>query len=305
MSGDVTLIKISIDLEIYGDGDGLVCQTVIAPGLEILNALTDLRVQAIFYVEVMHLQILKKHNSENYWKVIHLLRRIINEEQEVGLHVHPQWFLYDELPAHIVPKGEGSCRYWSENDQRCYFLNVKRAVEILKQDLPGLTFSSYRSGGLKAPINTSFYENLQRYFDIRKISNFSEFEAYFDGVNVVCPAGLKSMNTPLVAIQYGRMTKIISTLYRKLILRSYSRRTKQIAKQREPMIKRPKSKPQVIDYMEVCPLILPVILKIFHPSKCDYYLLMHTKNFFGPRSFQMFLRLCVFLNLLETRNDKR
>ena len=292
---------ITVDVEIFGNGDGSVESCIIEPGRMILHRLNQAEVKGVFFIEVLHLSILFTHDREAYDSIVSFLMDVLISEHKFGLHVHPQWLEYEVLSGQLVPRGVDSTEVSNSLDCYTMYNKTQAAIDLLAKNGMDFNFEYFRAGGLMSPRDAKFYSDFSSLFGITKFSNFTRCSSLFGCLDTKAPKELDWNEIHLISVKVSSFVRLFSSFYRRFVIKQKSNRTFSVkptcsVSQTLPISTQNKT----IDYMDVCPILLPFLIKKEAQRMCEgKMLLMHTKNFFGGKSFYFFLKLSHLLRLLK------
>lgn len=83
---------LTIDYEIFGNGEGSLEEHILKPTEQLKEVLNDVDTKLVFFVEAAELEKIEKEGSDRaVVQVNRQIRDLYEKGHEIGLHLHPQW----------------------------------------------------------------------------------------------------------------------------------------------------------------------------------------------------------------------
>lgn len=159
-------IYITLDYELFlNDITGDVDHCLIIPTQELLKVLNKYQVKATFFVDMAYIYRLNELRNdyptlqEDWEKVTDQVQSLASQGQEVGLHLHPQWF-YSEFNGTewVVDFEHYKLSDMPENDACEKFEVCHKMLE----EIIGSKVDSFRAGGFSIQTFKSFYQIMMK-----------------------------------------------------------------------------------------------------------------------------------------------
>jgi len=158
-------IYITLDYELFlNDLTGDVDNCLITPTNKLCTILNKHNIKATFYIDMAYIYRIyelrdRYHNlAEDYLKVTRQVKELYNNGQQIGLHLHPQWFFskYDGTQW-IVDFEHYKLSDMPEQDACSMF----KACKIMLEQITGGKICSFRAGGYSIQTFHPFADLLQ------------------------------------------------------------------------------------------------------------------------------------------------
>jgi hypothetical protein len=84
----------TLDYEIYGNGEGSLMELVLEPAAELKRIFEDAGAKLVVFVEAAELEMIAATRSDpDIDAVEQQIRDFRRDGHEIGLHIHPQWYV--------------------------------------------------------------------------------------------------------------------------------------------------------------------------------------------------------------------
>lgn len=192
---------LTFDYELFLGKDSGTCQkSIIEPTEEIIKILKKFNSKAIFFVDAAYLLLLRQYRHPDLKKIEQQLRKIVELDSSIELHLHPQWldakplsetrWMFDSMDRYRLHS-------LSQNDLKNIFYD---SISILK-DISQSDISIFRAGGwsispfsflrdafiennikIDMSVCNGFYKNNPplHYYDFRKSPNKEYYRFEYD-----------------------------------------------------------------------------------------------------------------------------
>ena len=143
---------LTFDYELFlGRDTGTAQKTIIEPTKKILAILSQYKAHGIFFIDATYLLTLKKFNHPDFREVQSQIRCIVEQGNNVELHLHPQWLDAEPLDTdrwHFKSFDHFRLHSLSDRELGFIFSEGKEIIEKCAQQVNrNYTVNAFRAGG--------------------------------------------------------------------------------------------------------------------------------------------------------------